>query len=92
VVSVNVTVPAAYSAALGVYTAFIVVLLGEKIPVPPLQVPPVAEPPTAPARIIGEPTQAACGDPAFAVATASTVTTTTSVEVHPVAVVVVVTV
>src|SRR5690606_37242727 len=41
-VRVRVTEPAARSAAVGVYTAFRVVLLGLKLPAPPLQMPPVA--------------------------------------------------
>jgi hypothetical protein len=42
VVNVKVTVPAARSAALGVYTAFIVALFGLYVPEPPLQIAPVA--------------------------------------------------
>jgi hypothetical protein len=42
VVSVKVTVPAARSAALGVYTALSVLLFGLYVPVPPLQIAPVA--------------------------------------------------
>lgn len=48
VVSVKVNVPAAISAAPGVYAAFKVVLPGAKVPIPPLQVPVEAEPPTVP--------------------------------------------
>ena len=51
VVRVSVTVPAVRSAALGVYTAFKVVLLGLYVPVPPLQVAPVA-PFITPAKVI----------------------------------------
>ena len=47
-VSVSVTVPAATSAALGVYTAFIVVLFGENIPVPDVVH-------TAPVETVNEP-------------------------------------
>lgn len=50
-VNVNVTKPAAISAALGVYVAFSVVLLGANVPPPPLQVPAVALPPTAPFKV-----------------------------------------
>ena len=52
-VKVSVTVPAVRSAALGVYTAFSVVLFGLKVPVPPLQVAPVA-PVTTPANVMAE--------------------------------------
>mgnify|MGYP003380688661 CR=1 FL=1 len=41
-VSVSVIEPFASSRALGVYTAFSALMLGEKPPVPPLQMPPVA--------------------------------------------------
>ncbi len=51
VVNVSVTVPAATSAALGVYIAFKVELFGAKVPVPPLQVALVAEPPIVPASV-----------------------------------------
>jgi len=51
VVRVSVTEPAAYSAALGVYTAFNVALSGTYVPAPPLHVPPEAAPPTAPASV-----------------------------------------
>ena len=50
-VKVSVAVPAAISAALGVYTAFNVVLFGEKLPPPPLQVPVVDPPDTLPASV-----------------------------------------
>ena len=48
---VSVTLPAAISAADGVYTAFSVVLFGLNVPVPPDQTPPVALPPTTPASV-----------------------------------------
>jgi hypothetical protein len=51
VVKVSVTVPAVRSAALGVYTAFIVVLFGLYVPVPPLQIAPV-EPVKEPFKVI----------------------------------------
>jgi hypothetical protein len=51
VVNVRVTVPAVISAALGVYTAFNVVALGAKVPLPPDQVALVAPPPLTPARV-----------------------------------------
>jgi hypothetical protein len=44
-------VPADISAAVGVYTALSVVLLGANVPAPPLHVPDVADPPTEPARV-----------------------------------------
>src|SRR5262249_23926242 len=47
--SVSVTLPAAISAAVGVYVAFKAAALGLNVPAPPLHVPPVAPPPTAPA-------------------------------------------
>jgi hypothetical protein len=53
-VRVSVTVPAVISAALGVYTALSVVLLGANVPVPPLHVPEVAAPPTTPANVTFE--------------------------------------
>jgi hypothetical protein len=46
--SVRVTLPAVTSAALGVYTALRVFLLGAKTPVPPVQFPETAEPPIEP--------------------------------------------
>src|SRR5690606_35697466 len=51
VVRVSVTLPAAISAALGVYNALSVMALGLKVPVPPLHTPPVA-PFTVPASWI----------------------------------------
>jgi hypothetical protein len=51
VVSVRVTVPAAISADVGVYTALSAVAFGVKLPAPPLQVPLVAAPPTEPERV-----------------------------------------
>src|SRR5262249_37127056 len=48
VVRVSVTLPAAISAAVGVYFAFIAVALGLNVPAPPLHVPLEAPPPTAP--------------------------------------------
>ena len=42
VVKVKVRLPLAISAAFGVYVAFKDVLLGLKVPVPPLHIPPVA--------------------------------------------------
>ncbi len=53
-VSVSVTLPAAISAALGVYVAFNAEAPGLNVPAPPLQLPPVAPPPT-------EPASCACG-------------------------------
>ena len=50
-VSVNVTNPAEISAALGVYVALSVVLLGANVPPPPLHVPAVALPPTTPFKV-----------------------------------------
>src|SRR5215212_1742234 len=50
-VRVSVTVPAVISAALGVYTAFRVVLLGLNVPVPRLQIPVDAPPVIDPARV-----------------------------------------
>ena len=59
VVSVNVAEPLLTSVELGVYTAFNVVLFGEKLPAPPLHAPLVADPPMDPARFAGEPAQIA---------------------------------
>ena len=42
VVSVSVTLPLAISAAVGVYVTFWLVVLGSKLPAPPLQITPVA--------------------------------------------------
>ena len=42
VVKVKVTRPLAISASVGVYVAFRFVVLGAKVPAPPLQIPPVA--------------------------------------------------
>ena len=56
VVNVNVAEPLLTSVAFGVYTAFSVVLLGEKVP-PPVHVPLVADPPTDPERFAVEPAQ-----------------------------------
>ena len=53
VVSVSVAVPAARSAALGVYTALVLVLFGLYVPVPPLQITPV-DTVKAPASVIAE--------------------------------------
>src|SRR5690606_9174939 len=50
-VSVRVTVPAARSAALGVYAALGAVLLGLYVPLPPLQIAPVA-PLTVPLKVM----------------------------------------
>ena len=50
-VSVRVTVLAALSAALGLYVAVRLVLLGVKVPVPPDHVAEVALPPIDPASI-----------------------------------------
>ena len=58
VVNVNVTEPLLTSVPVGVYTAFSVVLLGEKVP-PPLHVPLVADPPTDPAKVTAAPAQIA---------------------------------
>src|SRR5687767_3872091 len=82
VVSVNVTVPADISAALGVYTAFNVVLFGLSVPVPPLHVPPVAPPPTAPASVIELPAHIVESGPAVTVAAGLIVITTSSVNVE----------
>src|SRR6478736_5984434 len=49
VVSVSVTLPAAISAAVGVYVALSVVALGLNVPAPPVHVPLEAPPPTTPA-------------------------------------------
>ena len=57
VVKVNVTEPLLTSVPVGVYTAFSVVLLGEKVPAPLLHVPPVADPPIDPAKVTVEPAQ-----------------------------------
>src|SRR5664279_3412508 len=57
VVNVSVTVPAVTSAALGVYTAFSVVLLGAYVPVPPVQVALDAPPPITPASVAVLPAQ-----------------------------------
>ena len=51
VVSVRVTVPELISAAVGVYTAFKVDALGEKVPDPPLHVAAEAAPPITPASV-----------------------------------------
>ena len=76
VVNVNVTEPLFTSVPVGVYVAFNVVLLGEKLPAPPLHVPLVADPPTDPARVTVEPAQIVCGGPALAVAVGLMVITT----------------
>src|ERR1041385_7970055 len=69
VVSVSVTVPAAISAALGVYTAFKVEASGLNEPAPPLHVPAGAPPPTTPASVTcGLVEQTIWSTPAFAVA------------------------
>ena len=55
VVSVSVKIPAAVSAELGVYVAFSVVAVGEKVPVPAvLQVPPEATELTEPFKVTSE--------------------------------------
>jgi hypothetical protein len=69
VVKVNVTVPAAISAALGVYIALSVVLFGLNVPVPPDHVADVAEPPVTPANVTVLPAQIVCAAPASTVAT-----------------------
>jgi hypothetical protein len=51
VLNVRVTEPAAISAAVGVYVAVSELLLGLKVPAPPLHVPEDAEPLTEPARV-----------------------------------------
>lgn len=68
VVNVKVAVPAAISAALGVYMAFSVVLPGAKVPVPPLHVAEVADPPMVPFRVAALPAQIDWSGPAFTVA------------------------
>ena len=78
VVNVKVAEPLLTSVALGVYTAFKVVLFGEKVP-PPLHVPLVAAPPTDPARVAVEPAQMVCGGPALAMAIGFIVITTEDV-------------
>ena len=66
VVSVRVSVPAAISAAVGVYTAFSEAMLGAKVPAPPLHWPPpapVTEPPSCTTALLE---QTAIGAPASA--------------------------
>ena len=68
VVNTNVIEPLFFSVVVGVYVVFKVVLLGEKVPAPPLHVPFVADPPTDPASVTVDLVQMVCGEPALAVA------------------------
>ena len=78
VVSVSVTVPAATSAADGVYTAFSVLAFGANVPLPPLHVTVIAAPPIVPANVTVLPAHIVCAGPASTVATGSSVITTLS--------------
>src|SRR6516165_10812011 len=68
-VSVSVTEPAAISAAVGVYVAFMAVALGLNVPAPPLHEPVEAPPPITPASCTcGALAHTVTSRPAFAVA------------------------
>src|SRR4030095_6502747 len=73
VVKVNVTNPAATSAALGVYTASGLLAFGLKDPVPPVHVDVVAPPPILPPNATEEPAHIVCAVPAFTIAFGLTV-------------------
>ena len=78
-VRVSVTLPAASSAAVGVYTAFTEVAAGVKVPRPPLQTAPVA-PETLPASVTAALlAQALWSAPAFTTGASVKVSVTLSV-------------